>query len=454
MPMDHAGNHRRAVVRMGARDPILTRLAVLAVAAFLALCAVGGLALYSLDRVEQSNMLLANAQNVLSQEQAVDMTHDELRSDVLAVLTTTGADRVRARREVTLVAGELRTGLRGRDGQLAALSQVDISREFAATQAVLVSYAASGEQVAAVAGDPVASRRALTAFEGQFVQARDRMAGLTTRLRGVAEDARARSAGAERQGRKRTAEVGAAIMIILLGLTNRVWRSVRISLRATYEVECALTSANAELSHDAARQALRASLQGAFAVAANEGESQEVVRRAVRELAPGHRAELLLADNSRAHLTRAMTEQVGEAPGCGVLTPADCMAVRSGRTEVFASVDGISVCPKLAGRSTEVGWAICAPVTFLGEGLGVLHVASEPGAEFTPDAAVDLGLTADYAGNRIGALRTFARSQLQAKTDSLTGLLNRRAAEQRSANCSGPGAPQRSPYATSTTSSP
>lgn len=42
---------------------------------------------------------------------------------------------------------------------------------------------------------------------------------------------------------------------------------------------------------------------------------------------------------------------------------------------------------------------------------------------------MSLALTAEQAGNRIGTLRAFSRSQLQANTDGLTGLLNRRAAE-------------------------
>ena len=48
-------------------------------------------------------------------------------------------------------------------------------------------------------------------------------------------------------------------------------------------------------------------------------------------------------------------------------------------------------------------------------------------APLSPPPSTALGV---HAGNRIGTLRAFERSQLQASTDSLTGLANRRAAEE------------------------
>lgn len=201
---------------------------------------------------------------------------------------------------------------------------------------------------------------------------------MTQHLRAEAASAEADASQAAVLGRQRTAAAAVAAFVLLLALTALVWRSVKLGLRAKREVEGALLKANDQLTRDAARQLMQVALKDPFAIAASEQGTEEVVRRAVREVAPGSRAELLLADNSRAHLTRAMTEPADDVPSCGVGTPGDCMAVRSGRTEIFTRVDDLRTCPKLVGRGVEVGHAICAPVAFLGQGLGVLHLVRPP----------------------------------------------------------------------------
>jgi diguanylate cyclase (GGDEF)-like protein len=78
--------------------------------------------------------------------------------------------------------------------------------------------------------------------------------------------------------------------------------------------------------------------------------------------------------------------------------------------------------------------AACVPVNFMGRALGVLHVAGAKGKPPNPEQIAQLTALGVHAGNRIGTLRAFERSQLQATTDSLTGLANRRAAEELLAN--------------------
>src|SRR5678809_157644 len=78
--------------------------------------------------------------------------------------------------------------------------------------------------------------------------------------------------------------------------------------------------------------------------------------------------------------------------------------------------------------------AACVPVNFMGRALGVLHVAGAKGKPPNPEQIAQLTALGVHAGNRIGTLRAFARSQLQASTDSLTGLTNRRVAEEVLAN--------------------
>jgi diguanylate cyclase (GGDEF)-like protein len=60
----------------------------------------------------------------------------------------------------------------------------------------------------------------------------------------------------------------------------------------------------------------------------------------------------------------------------------------------------------------------------------VLHVAGAKGKPPNPEQIAQLTALGVHAGTRIGPLRAFERSQLQASTDSLTGLTNRRAAEE------------------------
>jgi diguanylate cyclase (GGDEF)-like protein len=65
----------------------------------------------------------------------------------------------------------------------------------------------------------------------------------------------------------------------------------------------------------------------------------------------------------------------------------------------------------------------------MGRTVGVLHAVGEPDQPFAPDKVSELGTLANQAGARIGLLRVMADTQLQAATDSLTGLLNRRSFE-------------------------
>ena len=86
--------------------------------------------------------------------------------------------------------------------------------------------------------------------------------------------------------------------------------------------------------------------------------------------------------------------------------------------------------PKLLGRMGGALSAACVPVNFMGRALGVLHVAGAKGKPPNPEQIAQLTALGVHAGNRIGTLRAFERSQLQASTDSLTGLTNRRVAEE------------------------
>jgi diguanylate cyclase (GGDEF)-like protein len=105
----------------------------------------------------------------------------------------------------------------------------------------------------------------------------------------------------------------------------------------------------------------------------------------------------------------------------------------------FADSDALNACPKLRERSATQASAVCIPVSFMGRALGVLHATGDPGhaiSEATFDRLCTLGA---QVGGRIGSVRAFERTQLQASTDALTGLANRRTLEMRMRDLAGRG---------------
>jgi len=96
---------------------------------------------------------------------------------------------------------------------------------------------------------------------------------------------------------------------------------------------------------------------------------------------------------------------------------------------VFADANALDACPKLRNRAAAPDSAVCVPVSIMGRSVGVLHV-TEKADGTVPDGAVEeLQALANQVGNRIGMLRVMAETELQASTDGLTGLLNRRSFE-------------------------
>jgi diguanylate cyclase (GGDEF)-like protein len=66
----------------------------------------------------------------------------------------------------------------------------------------------------------------------------------------------------------------------------------------------------------------------------------------------------------------------------------------------------------------------------MGRALGVLHATGPQNGPLDQNQVSQLTTLATQAGARIGTVRAFERTQLQASTDSLTGLINRRTLEQ------------------------
>jgi len=184
------------------------------------------------------------------------------------------------------------------------------------------------------------------------------------------------------------------------------------------------------LRSEAGRSTFSNQLVEALEMADSEAEADRVIARAMSAISDVHPMELLLADSSRAHLERACVHPKNGSPNCSVESPYSCIAVRRGHPQIFPDAEALNACPKLLGRMGGSLSAACVPVNFMGRALGVLHVAGAKGKPPNPEQIAQLTALGVHAGTRIGTLRAFERSQLQASTDSLTGLSNRRAAEE------------------------
>jgi diguanylate cyclase (GGDEF)-like protein/PAS domain S-box-containing protein len=184
-----------------------------------------------------------------------------------------------------------------------------------------------------------------------------------------------------------------------------------------------------ELTMQAQRDNFGSQLIEALEMADEEQATYDVVTRAMREVSEQTPMELLLSDSSRAHLEQVAVNGEAGAPGCPVESPFSCVAVRRGNPVVFESSEALNACPKLRDRPGGPCSAVCVPISFMGRSLGVLHAAGTDGRPLGAEQVTQLTTLATQAGARIGTVRAFERTQLQASTDGLTGLINRRTLE-------------------------
>ena len=164
-------------------------------------------------------------------------------------------------------------------------------------------------------------------------------------------------------------------------------------------------------------------------VTESEDEAHELLRRQVERSVEGAQAVVLVRNNSadRLEAKTPLSKQIDalREPLIGA-TPRSCLAVRFGRghTEQPGEEEALlscQICGALPGAST------CEPLLVGGEVIGVALV-SYPGE---PEASSRQRIreTVAQAAPVLANLRNLAIAQLQAATDGLTGLPNRRAAQ-------------------------
>ncbi len=218
--------------------------------------------------------------------------------------------------------------------------------------------------------------------------------------------------------------VGGPLVFGLYVLTER--RGLNIALEAAVQ--------NRVMESEARRREFETRLGRALEMAGDEVAAYDTVQRALRVAVPDTRVDLLLADNSHAHLERVVSvepEQADCNPGCAVTSPDHCVAARRAQTQVFPHSEELDGCPLLRNRGGDPFAAVCVPVSIMGRTVGVVH-AVRPVEDLLGDEQVAaLQVLANQSGNRLGMLRIMAETQLQASTDGLTGLVNRRNLENR-----------------------
>jgi diguanylate cyclase (GGDEF)-like protein len=193
--------------------------------------------------------------------------------------------------------------------------------------------------------------------------------------------------------------------------------------------EIKLDVLNRTLERESTRNELEARLQRSLEMAHSEEASYAIVNRALSKGAPGLAAELLLADSSRAHFSQVTKTAELDMGGCAVMSPAECPAASRGQTQVWVSSTDLDSCPYLQDRTNGACSAVCVPVSIAGNTVGVLHATAADGDPPASNTIVNVELISRKAGERIGMLRAFSKSEVQAHTDPLTGLMNRRSLE-------------------------
>jgi len=180
------------------------------------------------------------------------------------------------------------------------------------------------------------------------------------------------------------------------------------------------------------RQAAARRLEKAFDLAASEDQVFDVVSRALETDDPGRRSEMIVASGTKGAMTPVAAGATSSSvAGCGVDSLQACPAISSGKQMSFESSTDIDACPYLRDREGGPCSATCLPVSFGGKQVGVLHTTGVDGQVTPPDVTELLVSIGTGAGARVGELRSSADIKLQATTDPLTGLFNRRAFESR-----------------------
>ncbi len=442
---------------------VQAKLRLIAALVSVGLLVVGCVSEIALARTQSVTDEVVRRAAALSLLQTADMSHDGLRSVVYASLLVGQVAEVSAdevRKDAKMHAKSLREALSG-------MAAIDFGSEahdqLLAVQQVADKYLDAAEaMIASALVDRRAAQAALPGFNAEFNDLLVAFERETLLLRALNGQAVAQKNAVKTQAIL-TVVVAALLTLILTAfLVGWIGRSIRTSLQRVQCVASAVASgdldrrADAALDDEVGRLAgavnsmadkLQKLLAGAMAdsahhtfsndlndaldMADSEPEAYLVIQRAMAGVAADRPMELLLSDSSQAVLQRATEHPVAGAPGCNVEAPFSCQAVRRGNSISFPDSEALNACPRLRGRPNQEGAisAVCVPLHFMGRALGVLHSTGPAHQSMGQRQLEQFTAIGAQAAARLGVVRAFQRTQLQAATDAATGLPNRRSLE-------------------------
>jgi diguanylate cyclase (GGDEF)-like protein len=223
--------------------------------------------------------------------------------------------------------------------------------------------------------------------------------------------------------------VGASIErgLWVMGISAAVMSAASLAFRRkVVREERRHVSAERERVANEVRTTFEMQLRTGLDMTSRESDAHAVVARGLATIAPELHAELMLADESRTHFEVVAAHSLAGCDGCDVTSPNDCPAIRQGHALVFDDSDALDACPHLRGRAQGPIGGLCIPISIGSRSSGVLHVATPVDHEIDDATEALYETGARVAADRIGMMRAMARSEVQASTDPLTGLRNRR----------------------------
>ena len=180
----------------------------------------------------------------------------------------------------------------------------------------------------------------------------------------------------------------------------------------------------------AERDAQLRMVSDALDLADRETDVYRILEQALAILTPDNPGELLVNEPTSPRLWQVSTNPSSGPGGCPVETAEACPAMRRAQAVVFDGPSAINACPQLRLHESPCS-AACVPVGVNGHLLGVVHVTAPEHEPPDPEVVEQLVTLAGQVGVRVGAQRTLETTRLQASTDGLTGLANRRMLEAR-----------------------
>jgi diguanylate cyclase (GGDEF)-like protein len=181
-----------------------------------------------------------------------------------------------------------------------------------------------------------------------------------------------------------------------------------------------------EIRRSRRQQELRELLQ----VSVSEQESQQLLIRHVEQLVPGSAAAVFNRNSSEDRLDPQLSERAGQTPLDAIQTeqlrPRSCMSVRLSRSYArTAAEEPLQRCDVCGQIAADV---VCEPLLVGGQVIGSVLVTSA--SPISPADRDRVRNSVVQAAPILANQRNLALAELRAASDVLTGLPNRRAADE------------------------